>query len=50
MIWKTGAKSQALFNLETCFNYSITNYIKIPAFHLLEKVNKEQLKMVNVNY
>ena len=31
--WRTGAKFLALFNLATCCNYSITNYIKIPVFH-----------------
>ena len=49
MIWRTGAKFQALFNLATCSNYSITNYVKIPVFHIFEKVNKGQLKMVNVS-
>ena len=49
-IWRTGAKFQALFNLATCSNYSITNYVKIPVFHFFEKVNKGHLKMANVNY
>ena len=31
-------------------NYSITNYVRIPVFHFFEKVNKGQLKMVNVNH
>ena len=47
--WRTGAKFQVLFNLATCSNYS-TNYVKIPVFDFFEKVNKEHLKMVNVNY
>ena len=42
--------SASLFNLGTCSNYSLTNYVKIPMFHFLEKVNEGQLKMVNVNY
>ena len=29
---------QFLFNLATCSNYSITNYVKIPMFHVFEKV------------
>ena len=41
---------QVLFNLATCSNYSIINYVKIPVFHFFEKVNEGQLKMVNVNY
>ena len=45
-IWRTGAMFQALFNLTTCPNYSISNYVKISAF----QVNKGQLKIVNVNY
>ena len=45
-IWRTGAMFQALFNLATCPNYSISNYVKISAF----QVNKGQLKIVNVNY
>ena len=48
-IWKTGAKFQALFNLATCSNYSITNYVKFPVFHFFERVNKGGLKMVNIN-
>ena len=49
-IWWTGAMFQVLFNLATCYNYSITNYVKIPVFHFVEKVNKGESKMVNVNY
>ena len=41
---------QALFNLATCYNYSITNYVKILVFLFLEKVNKRQLTMVKLNY
>ena len=49
-IWMTGIKFQTLFNLATCSNYSITNYVKIPVFRFFEKVSKGQLKMVNVNH
>ena len=49
-IWRTEAKFQVLFNLATCLNYSITNYVKIPLFHVFEKVNKGQLKVANVSY
>ena len=49
-IWRTGAKSQVLFSLATYSNYSTTNYAKIPVFQFFEKVNKGQLKMVNVSY
>ena len=38
--WRSGAKFQVLFLLETCSNYSITNYAKIPLFPFFEKVNK----------
>ena len=48
--WRTGAKFQVLFDLATCCNYSITNYVKIPLFIFLEKVDKVHLKMVNVDY
>ena len=43
-IWWTGARFQVLFNLAICSNYLITNYVKIPVFHIFEKVNKGQLK------
>ena len=49
-IWRTGAKFQVLFNLTTFSDYPITSYVKIPVFHFFEKVNKGQLKMVNVKY
>ena len=49
-IWRTGTKLQVLFNLATCSNYSITTWVKIPVFHIFEKLNKGQLIMVNVNY
>ena len=49
-IWRTEATFQAFFNLAACSNYSTTNYVKTPIFHFFEKVNKEHLKMVNVNY
>ena len=44
-----GTKFQILFNLATCSNYSITNYVMIPMFHLFEKVNKGHSKMLNVS-
>ena len=37
-------------SFSSCFNYSVTSYVKIPVFRFFEKVNKRQLKMVNVNY
>ena len=43
------AKFQFPFNLVTCTDYSIINYIMILVFHIFEKVNKGDLKMVNVN-
>ena len=52
IIWaiqKTGAKFQALFNLATCSNYSRTNCVKFPKLHFFERVNKGELKMVNIN-
>ena len=49
-VWRTGANSQVLFNLATCSNYSITNYIKIPLFNFIEKVNKGHFEMVNVTW
>ena len=49
-IWRTRAKFQALFNLATCSNYSITNYVTTPVFHFFVKVNKRHFKMLNVNY
>ena len=49
-IWETWARFQVLFNLETCPNYSISKYAKIPVFHVFEKMNKGQLKMVYVNH
>ena len=48
--WRTGTRFQVLFNLATCSNYSITNYVKISVFHFFENVNNWQLKMVTVNY
>ena len=53
MFWiirKIGGKLQVLFNLATYFNYSITSSVKIPVFGFFEKLNKGQLKMVNVKY
>ena len=32
IIWRTWAKLQTLFNLTTCSNYLITNYVKFPVF------------------
>ena len=49
-ISKTGAKFQALFNLATCSNNSITNYVKIPVFHFFQKVNKGTIKNGRGNY
>ena len=51
-IWRDGADFQVLFNLSTYSNYSITNYAKIPVLHFFffKKVNKWQLKKVNVNF
>ena len=49
-IWRTGAKFQAHFNLATCSNYSVTNYVKFPVFNFFERVNKLELKIVNINY
>ena len=46
-MWRSGAKFQVLFNLATGSNYSVTDYVKSPAFNFFEKVNKGQLKMVN---
>ena len=40
IIWRTGSKLQVLLNLGTCSTYSITNYVKIPVFHIFAKVNK----------
>ena len=48
-IWRTGAKFQVLFNLATCSNYSVTNYVEFPFFHFFERVNKGVLKVVNIN-
>ena len=36
-IWNTRAKFQALFNVATCSNYAITNYVKFPVFHFFWK-------------
>ena len=43
-------KDWGFSNLATCSNYSITSYVKISVFHFFEKVNKGQLKLVNVNH
>ena len=47
---QTGATFLVIFYSVTFSNYSITNYVKIPMFHFFEKVNKGQLKMVNIKY
>ena len=39
---------QALFNLGTCSNYSITNYDRTPGFHYFEKVNKGHLGQISL--
>ena len=49
-IWRIGVKVQVLFNLATCSNYLITHYFTILVFTFFEKVNKEHVKMVSVNY
>ena len=41
---------QVFFNLPNCFSYPLTNFVKIPVFHFVEKKNKGHLKLVNVNY
>ena len=46
-IWRTGAKFQAFFSLATC---SINNYGKFLVFHFLERINKREIKMVNIKY
>ena len=48
-LWRTGANFLVLFSLATCSSYSIISYVNVPVFHFL-KVNKGQLKLVNVNY
>ena len=48
-IWGTGAKFEALFNLGTHSNYSITNYVKFMVFHFWKKWMRE-LKIININY
>ena len=49
-ICRTGDKFEIFFSLAMCSNYWITKYVKIPVFHFFEKVNKGQLKIVNLNY
>ena len=44
------ARFQGLFHLGTCPNYPLTNYVKIPLLHFFEKVNKGQLKIININH
>ena len=48
VIWKTGAKFQAPLNLATSFIYSITYYVKFTVFQFFERVNKGELKIVNI--
>ena len=50
MIWRTKAKFHVFFNLATCSHYSLTNYVKFYVFHLFERVNKGELKIVKINY
>ena len=50
MIWRIWAKFQALFSSTTCSIHSINNYTKFPEFHFFERVNKGELKIVNINY
>ena len=47
---RAGAKFQALFNLATCSNYSITNYVKFAVIGFFESANNGELKKVNINY
>ena len=49
-IWRFGAKFQALFNLTAHSNCSVTNCVKFPVFHFFERLNKVELKIVNINY
>ena len=49
-IWRAGTKLQALFNLATCSNHSITCYVKFLVFHFYERANKGEFKMVNIIY
>ena len=44
-IWGTGAKFQALFNLASCSNFSITNYVKFPVFHFFWKGEDARIKI-----
>ena len=46
MIWRTGAKFQDLFNLRTCYSYSLTSYCMFPSFAHL-KGWTGAIKMVN---
>ena len=41
---------QAFFSVANCLNYPITNYVKFPVFKFFERVNKGELKMVNIKY
>ena len=43
-------KFQVLLNLAICTDSSITSYVDFSVLFFFEKVNKEHLKMVNVNY
>ena len=51
-IWNTRAKLPVVFNVVTCSNYSIKNYVKLPVCFFVclffERVNKRELKMVNI--
>ena len=49
MIWRARAKFQVLFNLTTFSNYSITNYVKIPAFHFLKKVKNGKYQLLKID-
>ena len=60
-ICRTGASFQVFFNLATCSNYSITNYVNIPVFHFILFLRKgeqgtikngkcQQLKMARSCY
>ena len=49
LIWKTGGMLQALLDLPTTSNYSITNCRKFPVFHSFWKCGHRGLKMVNID-
>ena len=44
MTWRTGTKYQALSYLANCSNYSITNLVKFPVFHVFWKGEWRRIK------